>query len=180
MSKMKRVSQVLWGLLMILLSFILFLFPEAGMTFIILVIAVSLTLYGMHMLTYYSRLARHMIGGKYILYLGMVVFDFGLMTFTMTGTRTLPVFIYLFALFVFSGVLDVMKAFEEKKNKAPFWFFRLLFGLLSISFGILSVISCFVWKSTDALTYLFCIVLFYYGFVRIIKAFRKTAVVYIQ
>ena len=180
MSKGKRVGSVLVGLLTILLSLLLFLWPEIGMVVIIIVIAFTLTFYGLGLLTLYSALTRHMVGGKYILYLGMVVFRLGLLTFTMTGVRTLPVFIYLFAMFIFSGALDVMKAFEEKKNKAPFWIPRLLFGLLAISLGILSVICCFFLKSQEGLTVLFAIALLYNGFTRIIKAFRKTSVVYIQ
>ena len=180
MSKMKRVGSVLMGLFMILFGFLLFLLPEKGMKIIIIIIAISMVAYGLKFLTFYSTLARHMIGGKYNLYLGMIILNLGLLTATMYGTRTLPVFIYLFFLFGFSGILDVMKAFEEKKNKAPFWLLRLLFGLFSVSLGILAIFSCFIWKSPEAMTYLFCVLLLYSGFFRIVKAFRKTAVVYIQ
>ena len=180
MSKSKRVGYVLTGILIILLGLYLLLFPTYGIQVILLIIAASMTFYGLGLLTHYSSLSRHMVGGKYILYLGMIIFSLGIFTFTMRETRTLPVFIYLFVLFMFSGVLDVMKAFEEKKNKAPLWILRLLFGLLTVTMGILAVVSCFVLKSTEGLTYLFSLALLYVGVSRIFKAFRKTAVVYIQ
>ena len=180
MSKGKRVASFLSGIMMILLSILMFYFPELGMLIIVFIISFTLLGYGTRLLTHYSTLSRHMVGGKVILYLGMVIFNLGILTLTAASVGKLPVFIYLFILFIFTGALDVMKAFEEKKNKARFWFWRLLFGLLSVTLGILSVISCFVLKSSEGLNYLFCTVLVYSGFVRIIKAFRKTAVVYIQ
>ena len=48
----------------------------------------------------------------------------------------------------------VLKAFEEKKNKAPLWWVRLLVGLFSVTLGILAVISCFFLKSPEGMTYL--------------------------
>lgn len=180
MGKIKRVSYVFAGVLTILLGILLILYPEAGLAVITLILAITMIGYGIRLLAHYSSLARHMVGGKYILYLGFAVLDLGVLTLTMSDDRTIPVFIYMFILFVFSGVIDVIKAFEEKRNKVSFWFFRLAFGLTAVTLGILSVISCFVYKSTEGMTIIFCFSLFYSGVVRIIKAFRKTSVVYIQ
>jgi uncharacterized membrane protein HdeD (DUF308 family) len=180
MSKMKRIGYIISGLLMILFGLFLFLFPEFGMDAITIILAVTMLFNGIKLLVHYSALARHMVGGKYILYLGIVVLDLGIMTISMSGSRSKPVFIYLFVLFIFTGVLDVLKAFEEKNNKAPLWWVRLLVGLFSVTLGILAVISCFFLKSPEGMTYLFCFALVYSGAVRFFKAFRKTAVVYIQ
>ena len=180
MTKLRRIVYFLTGILTILGSIILFSFGSNGMVFIMLIVSIFLIGFGVKKLHYYSSMARHMVGGKRTLYLGLISFDFGLFTLSLSDDHPIYPIIYLTAFFIVTGAIDFLKAFEEKKYKAPGWQFRLVISEFTILLGIGTIIIGLIYKESDLIITLFSIIMAYSGVNRIIKAFRKSDVVYIQ
>ena len=80
MSKFQRFQNIVIGLSMLISAAILILLPEGGCLYIMLFLAASLILRGISELIYYFTMARYMVGGKLILFIGAVFFDFGFFT----------------------------------------------------------------------------------------------------
>ena len=96
MTNMQRVKKVLAAILMILCSGIVIIYPEDGFYLVASIVCVSLLLYGIRTMVYYLTMARHMVGGKSILYFGIIVLDLGIFIFTTVDDPKLFVVIYLF------------------------------------------------------------------------------------
>lgn len=180
MTKFRRFAYFLTGILTILGGLIMLCNSTNGMMLTMLVISLILIAYGVRKLHFYSALARHMVGGKKTLYLGLISFDFGLFTIALSDEHPMYPIIYLTVFFIVTGVIDFLKAFEEKKYRAPGWLFRLIVSIFTIFLGIGTVIIGLVIKNVEVITALFSIIMIYFGVARIIKAFRKTDIVYIQ
>ena len=75
MTSVQRVKKVLAGILMLVCCFALVVNPETGFYFVALILSVSLFLYAVRSLLYYFTMARHMVGGKSILFRGIIVLD---------------------------------------------------------------------------------------------------------
>ncbi|MBQ7646514.1 MAG: hypothetical protein IJS94_04520 [Clostridia bacterium] len=176
MSAVERIKNVLIGLLIILGAVILVFFPEEGFIIIAGILSISLVAYGVKSLVYYLMLARHMVGGRIMLYLAVVVLDLGIFTMMLTKIPRIYVVLYLVVVYAFSVVIDILRALEAKKLQAPSWRFSLISGIINV----VIVILCLVFiNSTKMIVYLYSGGLIYLAIVRIVNAFRKTAIVYI-
>ena len=114
MTSIQRIKKFLSGLGMLLGSLVLVVEPENGYYIIALLLSISLLMSGVKALFYYFTLARNMVGGKSILYRALVMTDLGLFTLT---TITIPKFYLICHLLIshgFSGLVDMLKAIEDK------------------------------------------------------------------
>ena len=177
MSSAQRIKNILIGLGIILGSVILIAFPEEGLVIASAILSLSLFIYGIKTLIYYFTMARHMVGGRIMLYLAVIVLDFGMFTMMMTTIPRIYIVLYLLFIYAFAGAIDVLRALEAKKYQAPSWRFSLISGILNVVIAILCVVFI---TSTRMIVYLYCAGLIYSAVVRIVTAFRKTAIVYIQ
>ena len=177
MSKVQKFRSILIGILTILGSVILIAFPDQGFIITAAILSVSLFIYGIRKLIEYCTMARHMVGGRIILYLSIILLDFGMFTMTLTKIPKIYIVLYLLAIYAFSGVIDILRSLEAKKYQNPSWRLNLISGIINIVVAILCVVFI---GSTRAIVYLYCAGLIYSAIVRIITAFRKTAIVYIQ
>lgn len=165
---------------MILCSVLIVYYPSVGLYFIIAILSISLTLYGIRTLIYYFSMARHMVGGRGILYLGVVILDFGIFTMTIADNPTSFVIIYLLAIHLFSGLVDILRALEAKRISAPSWKFKFSSGVVNIVVAIAAFVFGTFLKSLDVIVYIYAAGLIYAAISTIITAFRKTAIAYIQ
>jgi uncharacterized membrane protein HdeD (DUF308 family) len=177
---MQRVKKVLLALMMILCSAYLVIDPETGFFVVALIVSVSLVLYGMRTLLYYLSMARHMVGGKSILFIGIIVTDLGVFILTTVDDPKLFIVVYLLAVHAFSGAMGVLRALEAKRYAAPSWKWSLLGGIANLTVAVLAVIAELFLRSTAILSFLYAATLFYSACVQLVSAFRKTAIVYIQ
>ena len=76
--------------------------------------------------------------------------------------------------------MDVLRARQSKANSAPIWKFNLVNGIINITIMALAIICGSVYESLTLLMVIFFAGLMYTAVMRIIAAFRKTAVIYIQ
>ena len=189
MSKFQRFQNIVIGLSMLISAAILILLPEGGCLYIMLFLAASLILRGISELIYYFTMARYMVGGKLILFIGAVFFDFGIFTLSLSdesklfvlayllGESKLFVLAYLLGFHAFAGLVNVLRALEAKRYKSTSWRLNMAQGVASI----LTVVICMIFSRNEILlVYCYCAGMIYSAALRIYSAFRRTAVVYIQ
>ena len=177
MSSGQRIKNILIGLLIILGSMILIALPEEGLAITAGILSLSLFIYGVKSLIFYLTMARHMVGGRIMLYLAVIVLDFGMFTMMMTNIPKVYIALYLLAIYAFSGVIGILRALEAKKYQASSWRLSLVSGVINLAVAILCAVFI---GSTNMIVYLYSAGLIYSAVVRIVTAFRKTAIVYIQ
>lgn len=178
MGKIGRIRNVFIGILMILLSIIMLsLEPELSFIIAALILSLALLIKGIGLLIYYFTMARHMVGGKIQLYVGLIVLDFGIFTLTLTNIPHLYLILYMLGTHAFGGVINILRAREAKRNGASSWKLKTSQGVVNL---IVAVLCLFSLGSTKLLVVIYCLGLLYSAVVRMITAFRKTAIVYIQ
>ena len=118
-----------------------------------------------------------MVGGKLILFIGAVFFDFGIFTLSLSDESKLFVLAYLLGFHAFAGLVNVLRALEAKRYKSASWRLNMAQGVASI----LTVVICMIFSRNEILlVYCYCAGMIYSAALRIYSAFRRTAVVYIQ
>lgn len=180
MNKMQRIRDVLLGLIMILGSLVMALVPGDGLKIALGILGISLFVMGIRYIVYYRTMARHMIGGRSILIIGVILLDFSLLTASMQNVPLAYIVVYLLGIYAFSGVIDILGAFEAKGYGATSWRFKLATGIINVLIALAALLCGLILRSHDDVVYIYCAGLFYSGLTRIITAFRKTAIVYIQ
>ena len=180
MNSMKRVKKVLQALLMLLCACFLVVDPKDGFYIVAFIVSVSLIAYGVRTLLYYFGMARHMVGGKSILFIGIIVTDLGVFILTTVDDPKLFIVVYLLAVHAFSGAMGVLQALEAKRYASPSWKWSLLGGIANLTVAVLAVVAGLLLRSTASLSYIYAATLFYSACVQLVSAFRKTAIVYIQ
>ena len=179
MSLMQRVRSIVAALLMIAAAVAMLIYPDNGLAFIALILSVSLTLYGLRTLVYYFSMARHMVGGKRILYRGVIIFDLGIFTLTMVFNHKIYIILYLLAIHAFAGVIDVMRAMEARRFDGP-WRMDMATGVVNVAIAILAVICGFILNNMQDIVYIYASGLIYSAVLKIVNALRKTSIIYIQ
>lgn len=180
MSQFQRIRSFIVGILLLIVSLLLLLLPKDSYGVITLIISFILLFYGIHQVIFYLRMARHMVGGKTILYEAIIILDLGLFTYSLFDDNSVTILIFLLIIYAFTGFVDILRAFEEKKNGSRLWIRKIITGLSMVIFALALVIIGLVMKNTIILKYGFCLSVAYAGVRRIINAFKKTAIVYIQ
>lgn len=180
MKKLKRFRMFFVGLFMILFSFIFPFVPKDSYEIITFVYSVSLFATGVRYLSYYFSMARHMVGGKSVFYKGVIFMDIGMFTFTLIDIPPVYIIFYLLSVLLFSGVIDIMRALEAREMNAPSWRIKFLGGFMNIAVAVLAVVLAFFIQSMSVVVYVYSLGLFCSGCTKIVSAFRKTAIVYIQ
>lgn len=172
MNKLKIVYNIITTLLMILAAVVIMLEGEYGYLIVLVILAVSLLVFAIRQIIYYFSLARHMVGGKIIFIEGVILLDLALFTFSVNTIPQQYVMIYMLLYFGFSGVVDILRAFEEKKMKAPRWSLKLIQGIIVILVAVAGMIFS---KSQDVVSLIFGIGLIYSAVLRMVNVFRKEA-----
>ena len=177
MSYLQRVKSFMAGIGMLLAVLILLLAGNNGVSLIVLILAFSLILRGVRSLIYYLSMARFMVGGLTSFFAGVFLIDFGIVSISLADEARIYIFLYLAGWNAFSGLISLLRAWESYRNKGRSWILNTLYGIVNI--GIL--ICCFIFRdSPTTLATLYCAGLGYSGILRIINAFRRTEIVYIQ
>ena len=176
MTRSQRVKNIVFGLLVILCGVVMVLNPEDGFIYIAVILGVSLTLSGIRYLVYYVTMARHMVGGKAFLFLGVLVLDIGMFSTSLIDEPRYFIVTYLLAFHALTGLINLLRGREEKKNRAPGWKLNVLHGTVTL----LICAACVLYlRRPPVLVSLYCAGLVYSGLVRIDSALRRTAIVYI-
>lgn len=180
MSYFYRIRNIIFGVLMLAMGLLLILSPEGSIMLVASLLNIALYFYGGQQLWFYFRMARHMVGGKTILYRSIIILDAALFMTSAIVISNYIVTIYLLILYAFTGFVSILRALESKANGAPNWRFKLATGIISVLFAISLLVVGLIMGNSNYLSIGFGITLVYLAAVRIITAFKKTAIVYIQ
>jgi uncharacterized membrane protein HdeD (DUF308 family) len=179
MTTIERIKEILIGIVMISMSLYMLHEPRRGFRIIILVFSVTLLLTGIRSILYYIDMGRHMVDGRTALYKGVILADLSSLGLMLNNFSTLYIVLYLVSIHAFSGGVDVFGAVQAKKLDTP-WRGKLIEGLVNLAVAGFCVYYGFVIKDKDSVVYIYAAGLLYSAVSRIIAAFRKTAIVYIQ
>ena len=176
MTNVQRAREVLFGVVMVFVAVIFFIKPHESYPFITALLCLGMTFRGVALLIFYFRMARYMVDGRSLLYQAVIMIDLGLFTGSLTQVPLMYVMLYLIAIHMFTGGIDILRANEARKYGSP-WKQKLFGGIVNI----LLAIACLAFiKATSIAVMIYAIGVAYAGIMRIVQAFRKTNMVYIQ
>ncbi len=177
MSKGQRIRSFLAGIILICAAIYLLRYRSHAYEAILLVLAFGLSISGLNRIFYYLSMARHMVDGKRILYTGILLFNFGVLSSTLSNIPKIYILLYLAIIHAFSGLVDILRTREVRAYGGKTWKLKLLPGIINIVIAIFCIV--FVKKQNTAV-YIYCLGLVYSGFVKIVAAFRRTTFMFIR
>ncbi len=177
MSSFQRIENFLIGLVMLFCGGYMMFFPKEGYKVAALFLSIALVGKGLSYLFYFFSMARHMVGGKLIFFLGLILLDFGLFTLSLSDIPRVYVISYLLIMHAFSGIIELLRGVESKQMDSSTWFLYIFHGLVNI--GIVVFCMFFV-KSTRVLGFVYGIGLFYSAIIRMVSSFRQSQVMHIS
>ena len=177
MNILQRVLSIVLAIILAAAGVILLMVDQLGIYIVAVMLCAVLVIIGIRSLMYYFSMARHKVGGRTLLYTAVIILDMGIFMLYLADAPTIYVVLYLFGTHAFAGLVNILRALEAKKYNAAHWRLKLTYGIVNIAVGVACVI--FV-KYIEISVFVFALGLFYSALMRIINAFRKTSVVYIQ
>lgn len=177
MSKARRVWTIIGAAFALIGALAIVLMPDMALEFLALGISITLTYYGAKFLIYYLTHAQHMVGGKWFLLIGLILFDMGVFAIAIYDQAKIITVIYVIGTHLVSGILSMIRVAGNKKDNNPGWKTDLVQGIASISQVILCIIFI---NSVTIISISYAIYTIYYATMMVISAFKKTAIVYVQ
>lgn len=177
MNRAKRILNVLGSLCIIGISMIMLAVPDMGYALATVILGVVLMLNGLKNLIYYITMGIHMVGGRIILYRALITLDLGLFTFTIQGSGQRYIMFYFIIYYIFDGIVSIFRAQEARKYEASSWKLNFLSGIYDIALSIICLINN---NSERVMLEILCLGLVISAITRIVMAFRKSAIIYIQ
>ena len=177
MSKTRRVFNIITAVLTIQGALVLMLVPAAAFQLISVCVGLVLGYYGLRYIVYYLTHAQHMVGGKWIFLVGLIMFDMGVFATTLYEQAQAILIIYVVAAHLVAAVLNIVRAVVNKKDNNPGWKIDLAQGIGNIA----QVVLCLVFINyVEIPVFIYCGGVIYSAVLRIIQSFKKTAIVYVQ
>ena len=177
MTKMQRVRTFFSGLAAFPLAGIMMLDAELGLDISILLLCLALLSTGLRYMFYYIFTARHMVGGKSILYTALIILDLAFFSFTLNDIPKFYLMLYLVGTHAFDGAIKILRGMEAKKLESPSWKFTVVTGGINIAIAL----CCLVFMMDISIQVaIYSFGLMYNGVFNIYKAFKKSEIVYIQ
>ena len=177
MGKARRVFNVLTGLFTILFGLFMFSGQDRAYTAMLFFLEFALIIRGVRLLVYYNSMARHMVGGKIILYEGIFFLDIGLLFVSIDDLPWMYVMLYLVIGLAISGVVDLLRANEIRLLESGHWKYHAFTGIVKI---LATVISFASFKYPFILVGVYSFGVVHSGAAKIISAVRPGAIVYIE
>lgn len=177
MSKTRRVFTIIGAVFVIQGALILMLVPDMAFELIAIGISVALTFSGIKYLVYYITHAQHMVGGKWFLLIGLILFDLGTFASLLIDQARAILIIYVAGAHLIGAILNVIRTVGNKKDSNPSWKIDLAQGIGNFA----QVVLCLVFINHISIpVYIYCIGSIYTAILMIVSACRKTAIVYVQ
>ena len=177
MTNAGRVRNILFALIQTAAAVYMIAEPADGYVFVAVILSFSLLLMGVKTIIYYFSMARHMVGGKRMLYIGVLLLDAGAFAVSLDSIPRAVVLMYLFISHAFSGVIDVLRVKEAKDSGYPFSKFTFATGIINL----VSAALCIVFINSErTAVYIFCAGIIYSAITRIISSFRETRIIFIS
>ena len=110
---------------------------------------------------------------------GVIAFDFGIFTLSISDQHGVFIVLYLLGAHAFSGLVDILRAREAREFDAPNRKNSLAEGIANIGVAVVTVVFGLVFGNMQSLTMIYSAGLIYTALLHLLSAFRKTAIVYI-
>ena len=136
MTKLQRIKEICIGLIIIFGALIMMFFPKESYVLIVMILALWFAFRGLGSIWYYITMARYMVGGRESLFMGVIWFDFGVITGSLTGVPHYYVLLYLIAIHGFSGVVRILRTLEARRNGSSNWKLKLAHGIIDIAMAM--------------------------------------------
>ena len=180
MSRIGRILNVIAALFMIAVAVLMFYLDAIhGLRLVLLVIQAGMTLRGLRAIVYYLSMARHMVGGKNVLFRGMIFLDLGVLAGVIFEHPAAYILIYISLLHIFNGLVAALRANESRKIGSS-WRLKMAFGITNILLALIVVICGIAFGRLRIAVWAYSIGLIYSSVLSIISSFRHTEIVYIQ
>ena len=114
MSRIQRIRTFIEGLIIIIGAILLIIYRSHAYEAILIFLAAGFIFYGVKRLVFYFLMARHMVGGKEILYKGIILFNFGVITSSVSNIPKIYILLYLAVIHAFSGIVEILRTNELK------------------------------------------------------------------
>ena len=124
-------------------------------------------------------MAKHMVGGKNVLYRGMIFLDLGVLAGNLFEHPAVYSLIYLSLLHLFIGAVSILRANESRKIGSS-WKVKIAYGIANVLIAVIVVVCGVVFGQFRAAVIAYGAGLIYSAILRLISAFRRTSIVYIQ
>ena len=179
MTTIHRIRSLLLGLVIILFGIVTALSGDNSFSVIVFILGCSFLITGIRYIIYHFRMSRHMVGGKIILFIGVIYFDFGLVTIGLHDSPPVYVVIYLLGFHAFSGMVNILRAREARAYEGGAWRLTMTNGIVNILIAVTAFVFGLVMGSQTILVEIYSLGLLYSGITRIINSMRRTSIVYI-
>lgn len=180
MTKLTRFINVLTGILMAAGGvWVLVNDTGSAMKIMLFFIQLGMTFRGIGSLYYYLTMARHMVGGKNVLYRAMVLLDLGILAGSLENHPTVYAITYLAILGGFGGVVSILRANEARKIKGH-WKLKMILGVSELMLAVAITQIAVTFGRVDIAVYVYGASLIYSAVLRIAEAFRHNEIVFIQ
>ena len=177
MGLMKKIIQIIIAIGILLVALILILAPKGALETVAAIISLLLFVAGVRYMVMYFTLARHMVGGRALFYIGLIMLDVSILSGLVLQKSQRLILLYLVGMHAFYGVVQLLRAFEAKKYETSAWRFKLLNALVNLA---ISVACIFFIRQENTMALIFAAGLIHTAIVRVIAAFRKEEEVVIQ
>ena len=177
MSKTRRIWNIIVALLMIQGAIFLMTIPEIGFELVAFIVGLILTIRGIKFIIYYLTHAQHMTGGKWMLLIGLILFDLGIFALTLIDKATVIMIIYVVVIHLVAGLLGIVRAVSNKKDGNTGWKIDLAQGIGNL----ILVVLCLVFiHHVEIPVFIYGAGVIYSAILKIISSFKRTAIVYVQ
>lgn len=176
MSGIKRILNILTALLMIACAALMLYDMKDGYLIAINILEMALLVFGLQQIIYYFSMARRMVGGLTIFFKGIFLMDAGFFAICLDSMPRVFTMVYLLVVFGAAGAIGMLRALEMKNINAR-WKLKFASGV----FEVLIALSCVLFINSDMLfSCAFAAGTLYLAAERIVTAFQKTAIVYVE
>lgn len=177
MTRTRRVFNIIGAALSIFGALILMLIPDAAFLIIALGAGLTLTYKGLKYIIYYLTHANHMVGGKRILLIGLILFDTGAFASALFDQAQAITIIYVVGCHVIAAGLSIVRTAGNKKDGNPGW----KIDLAQAIGNIIQIALCLIFiRHIEITVYIYCLGEIYHSILTIISSSKQTAIVYVQ
>ena len=177
MSKMRRIWNIIIAITMIQAALFLMLIPDIGFELIAFIVGMLLAERGVKFLIYYVTHAQHMTGGKWMLLVGLILFDLGIFSLTLLDKTAFVSIIYVVTIHLVAGILGIVRAIGNKKDGNTGWKIDLAQGIGNL---ILVTLCLIFIRHVEIIVFIYGAGVIYSAILKIISSFKRTAIVYVQ
>lgn len=174
MGGISRTTALVTGLLMIVSGFLLVTI-DGSEGFVAAALVLMLFWRGLKCVLTYVWMCRHMVAGKRLLWIGVILLDLAMVAFTVVDAPEVTIGFYLVLTYLYRGGVDVARAVMGRADD-PLWWQKLFGGLFRLMVALVCVLGV---RTPAFLVVVWCMGLIAEGAIRIYEGLRPTAVLFI-